>query len=85
MTNTERYISRTVNFNDTFTQHQRPGGDRRLQRSGGVQEFIQDQQDDALALSVAALGWLLQLFSVILFTFYLVADGPRCAERSAPG
>ena len=30
-----------------------------------------------MALSVTALGWLLQLFSVILFTFYLVADGPR--------
>ena len=28
-------------------------------------------------LSVAALGVLLKLFSVMLFTFYLIADGPR--------
>ena len=30
-----------------------------------------------MQLSVAALGGLLQLFSVLLFTFYLVADGPK--------
>ena len=44
---------------------------------GAVQEFIRDQQDNAVRLSVAALGGLLQLFSVLLFTFYLVADGPK--------
>ena len=80
LTNTERYITDTVQFlNDTF------GFNISAQETidvfndpeGPVQEFIRDQQDDALALSVAALGWLLQLFSVILFTFYLVADGPR--------
>ena len=45
--------------------------------NGAVQEFIHDQQDNAVRLSVAALGVLLQLFSVLLFTFYLVADGPK--------
>ena len=30
-----------------------------------------------MRLSVAALGGLLQLLSVLLFTFYLVADGPK--------
>ena len=44
---------------------------------GAVQEFIRDQRDNAVQLSVAALGWLLQLLSVLLFTFYLVADGPK--------
>jgi predicted PurR-regulated permease PerM len=44
---------------------------------GAVQEFIADQQDNVVRLSVAALGGLLQLFSVLLFTFYLVADGPK--------
>ena len=44
---------------------------------GAVQEFINDQQANAVNLSVAALGVLLQLFSVLLFTFYLVADGPK--------
>ena len=42
-----------------------------------MQEFIRDQQDNAVRLSVAALGGLLQLLSVLLFTFYLVADGPK--------
>ena len=80
LTNTERYISRTVRFlNDTFgfNINAQEAIDAFNDPDGAVQQFIEDQQDDALALSVAALGWLLQLFSVILFTFYLVADGPR--------
>ncbi len=80
LTNTERYISRTVNFlNDTFgfNINAQEAIDAFNDPDGAVQQFIEDQQDDALALSVTALGWLLQLFSVILFTFYLVADGPR--------
>ena len=44
---------------------------------GAVQEFIADQQDNVVRLSVTALGGLLQLLSVVLFTFYLVADGPK--------
>ncbi len=80
LTNTERYITRTVRFlNDTFgfNINAQEAIDAFNNPDGAVQQFIEDQQDDALALSVAALGWLLQLFSVILFTFYLVADGPR--------
>jgi predicted PurR-regulated permease PerM len=80
LTNTERYIRRTVNFlNDTFgfnIDAQEVIADFN-DPDGAVQQFIADQQDNALALSVAALGVLLQLFSVMLFTFYLVADGPR--------
>ncbi len=45
--------------------------------NGTVQQFIKDQQANAINLSVTALGVLLQLFSVLLFTFYLVADGPK--------
>ncbi len=80
LTNTERYIRRSVNFlNDAF------GFNIDAQEviedfndpDGAVQEFIADQQDNAVRLSVAALSVLLQLFSVMLFTFYLVADGPR--------
>ncbi|HRE00334.1 MAG TPA: AI-2E family transporter, partial [Ilumatobacteraceae bacterium] len=44
---------------------------------GPVQQFIQSQQNKVFDLSLTALGFLLQLFSVLLFTFYLVADGPR--------
>jgi predicted PurR-regulated permease PerM len=42
-----------------------------------VQEFIRSQQDEALQLSATVLSLLLQLFGVLFFTYYLVADGPR--------
>jgi predicted PurR-regulated permease PerM len=78
--NSEDYITDTVStINDTFgtnldaeeviAEFNDP--------NGAVQQFIADQQDNVVKLSVAALGGLLQLFSVLLFTFYLVADGPR--------
>ena len=44
---------------------------------GRVQEFIQSQSDDAVRLSLAVVGVIFQVLSVLLFTFYLVADGPR--------
>ena len=78
--NSERYVNRTVNFlNDTFGANIDAGAvnDSIQDPNGSVQEFIRNRQDDALQLSVTALGLLLQGFSVMLFTFYLVADGPR--------
>ncbi|MET0146335.1 MAG: AI-2E family transporter [Ilumatobacteraceae bacterium] len=80
LSNSEAYISDTVDtVNDTF------GTNLDAEEiiadfndpDGSVQEFIRDQRDNAVSLSVAALGGLLQLFSVLLFTFYLVADGPK--------
>lgn len=80
LSNSERYITDTVQFlNDTF------GTELDAQEviddfndpNGPVQRFIEDQQDTAVRLSVAALGGLLQLFSVLLFSFYLIADGPK--------
>jgi predicted PurR-regulated permease PerM len=80
LSNSEEYIRDTVKFiNDTF------GANLDAQEviddfndpDGRVQEFIRDQQDNVVRLSVAALGGLLALFSVLLFTFYLVADGPK--------
>lgn len=44
---------------------------------GRVQEFIQSQGDEAVRLSITALGVVFQLLSILLFTYYLVADGPR--------
>ena len=76
----ESYIEDTVNtLNDTF------GTNLDAQQliddfndpDGAIQEFIRDQQDRVVRLSVAALGGLLQLLSVLLFTFYLVSDGPK--------
>jgi predicted PurR-regulated permease PerM len=42
-----------------------------------VQTFINNQRGRAISLSTSALGVLFQLLSVSLFTFYLVADGPK--------
>lgn len=78
--NTETYITDTVSFlNDTFgfNLSAREVIDSFNDPEGPVQRFIAEQQEQAVSLSVTALNWLLQLFTVMLFTFYLVADGPR--------
>lgn len=76
----ERYITRTVNFiNDTFGANidAREVIERFEDEDGPVQRFIRSQTDEAVGLTVTALGVLLQGLSVLLFTYYLVADGPR--------
>ena len=76
----ETYISDTVDtINDTFGTKldAQEVIDDFNDPDGSVQRFIHDQQDKVVSLSVAALGALLKLFSVLLFTFYLVADGPK--------
>jgi predicted PurR-regulated permease PerM len=80
LSNSETYITDTVDFiNDTFDTSidAQDVIDQFNDPEGAVQKFIDSQQDNAVRLSVAALGILLQVFSVLLFTFYLVADGPR--------
>ncbi len=44
---------------------------------GRVQQFVQSQGDEAVRLSITALGVIFQGLSILLFTYYLVADGPR--------
>ncbi|MEO7397751.1 MAG: AI-2E family transporter, partial [Ilumatobacteraceae bacterium] len=78
--NSERTVTKTVEgINDLFGTNIDPRqAIVNIQDEGGpVQRFINSQQDKAFELSIAALGFLLQTFSVLLFTFYLVADGPR--------
>jgi len=78
--NSEEYITDTVDFvNDTFGTQLNADEviDDFEDPNGAVQRFIEDQRDNAVRLSVAALGGLLALFTVLLFTFYLVADGPK--------
>lgn len=78
--NSEDYVNRTVDFvNDTFgTNIDAAEVNASIaDPDGPVQTFIRSQQDRAVRLSVAALGFLLQVFTVLLLTFYLVADGPR--------
>jgi predicted PurR-regulated permease PerM len=76
----DKYITDTVEFlNDNFGTEIDPKEviDEFEDPDGAVQEFIQSQGDEAVRLSVAAVGVLFQALSVVLFTFYLVADGPR--------
>ncbi|MFZ4717979.1 MAG: AI-2E family transporter [Ilumatobacteraceae bacterium] len=78
--NSEDYVNRFVRFaNDHFGTHidassviaeiQDP--------NGAVQRFIRGQRGRVLDISVTALGVVVQVLSVALFTFYLVADGPK--------
>jgi predicted PurR-regulated permease PerM len=78
--NSQKYVNRTVEFlNDNFGTNIDPRDviAEIEDPNGRIQQFIADQGDRALQLSVTALGVLLQGLSVLLFTFYLVADGPR--------
>ena len=80
LNDSERSVTKTVNaVNDTFGTNINPRGvvERINDPNGAFQRFIKSQTNRAVELSVAALGFLLQLFSVLLFTFYIVADGPR--------
>ena len=76
----DRYIVDTVDWlNSTFGTEIDPEEviDEFNDPDGRVQQFVQSQGDEAVRLSIAALGVLFQGLSVILFTYYLVADGPR--------
>lgn len=78
--NSESYITDIVdNINDTFGTELDPQDviNEFNDPNGRVQKFIDAQRDKAVSLSLQALGGLLQAFSVMLFTYYLVADGPR--------
>lgn len=80
LSNSEKYVNDTVELiNDTFNANIDADevNERIRDPKGPVQNFIRNQRDNAFNLSIAALGVLLQLFSVLLFSFYLVADGPR--------
>jgi len=78
--NGETYVNDTVKFlNDSFGTNIDPESvnERLRDPNGAVQKFIDNQQGNAFRLSVQGLGALLQIFSVLLFSYYLVADGPR--------
>jgi predicted PurR-regulated permease PerM len=76
----EKYVNRTVNFiNDNFDTHINASQVIASinDEDGAVQRFIRSQQGKVVDLSVAALGVLAKALTVLLFTFYLVADGPK--------
>jgi predicted PurR-regulated permease PerM len=76
----ETYISDSVGWiNSTFGTQIDPQAvvDEFNDPNGRVQEFIQSQGDEAVRVSLTAVSVIFQGLSVLLFTFYLVADGPR--------
>ncbi|MEY3806465.1 MAG: hypothetical protein RIR69_1277 [Actinomycetota bacterium] len=80
LSNSEQYVNDTVKIlNDTFNTNIDPGevNDQINDPDGAVQQFINAQQSNVFNVSVQAVGVLFQIFSVLLFAFYLVADGPR--------
>ena len=48
-----------------------------LQSSEGIRSFVAGVAAAAVGLSTTLVGLILQSFTIGLFTFYLVADGPR--------
>lgn len=89
--NREQYVTDTVEFlNDTFgTSIDSQNWIASISDpNGSVQNFFENQQDRVVDVSLGALSGLLQVFSIILFAFYLIADGPRlrrtiCSRLSA--
>ncbi len=80
LSESEIYIRDSVDWiNSTFGANIDPQAvvDEFNDPDGRVQGFIQSQGDEAVRLSVTAVGVIFQGLSVLLFTFYLVADGPR--------
>lgn len=80
LSESETYIRDSVDWiNSTFGSQVDPQSvvDEFNDPDGRVQEFIQSQGDEAVRVSVTAIGVIFQGLSVLLFTFYLVADGPR--------
>jgi predicted PurR-regulated permease PerM len=80
LSESDAYITDTVKFlNDTVGTNIDPQEviDEFNDPDGRVQQFIQSQGDEAVRLSLTAIGVIFQGLSAILFTYYLVADGPR--------
>jgi predicted PurR-regulated permease PerM len=80
LSNSERYVNDIVKIiNDVGNTRIDPAEVNATisDPNGPVQKFIIGQRDNAFKVSVQAVGVLFQGFSVLLFAFYFVADGPR--------
>ena len=80
LSESDAYITDVVKFlNDNFGTNIDPQDviDEFNDPDGRVQEFIQSQSDEAIRLSLAAVGVVFQGLTVLLFSYYLIADGPR--------
>jgi len=80
LSQSDAYITDTVDFlNDTFGTEidARDVIDEFNDPNGRVQQFIASQSDKAVQVSLTVVAVIFQGLSVLLFTYYLVADGPR--------
>ncbi len=80
LSQSDAYITDTVNFlNDNFNTNIDPKDviNEFNDPNGRVQQFILSQSDQAVRLSLTVVAVIFQALSVLLFTYYLVADGPR--------
>jgi predicted PurR-regulated permease PerM len=78
--NRDTYVVDVVDFlNDTFGTDLDSAEilDSIDDPQGPVREFLNSQADRAVQLGVSAFSTLFQVFSILLFTFYFAADGPR--------
>jgi predicted PurR-regulated permease PerM len=78
--NRDQYVVDVVGFlNDTFGTELDSAEvlDSIDDPNGPVREFLNSQADRAVQLGVSAFSTLFQVFSILLFTFYFAADGPR--------
>jgi predicted PurR-regulated permease PerM len=78
--NRDQYVTDVVGFlNDTFGANLDAAEmiDSIDSPDGPVREFLNSQADRAVQLGVSAFSTLFQVFSILLFTFYLAADGPK--------
>ena len=78
--NRDQYVTDVVGFlNDTFGANLDAAEviDSIDDPRGPVREFLNSQADRAVQLGVSAFSTLFQVFSILLFTFYLAADGPK--------
>jgi predicted PurR-regulated permease PerM len=78
--NAPGYVDDVVDFiNDKFGTDIKSDElkDQITKEDSPVRRAAENLANNAVALSFTVLGVILQIFAVALFTFYLVADGPR--------
>lgn len=73
LTDLQGYVKRNLGWDVSVEQLQ----DQLTNADGPVRQFAQGLAGNALTVGVSALGGLFQGFTVLMFTFYLVADGPK--------
>jgi predicted PurR-regulated permease PerM len=77
--NLPRYVNDVIDWiNRTFHSDIRTGNlQDRVLHSDWVRTYLANGASSVWGISATVLGTLFQLFTVLLFTYYLAADGPR--------